>query len=361
MRRGDLSAAERGLLITSLVFLALAAATPFHLPRWQYFSPRFLPLGVLAAAALFPVERFKAGYQAAGAVSGLILICVSSLGWSYGLHARMDRSCRPVVDALETGLDRGGLRVGLVLEECDGALVPDLDGELRYQQPLMHLDALMASAQGGVAAGLWSTRAAIHPFRFRDGVRERLPGTGPAIELRRARAAAGGQTSEELSWFTDSVLSWYGSRAVDAADLVLWSSRDRDWFVARGFAVDYADGPLSILRFEGCDLIIRLDGILNRPSAILVEYGWYPLEAAQRSLQIPWEGFEEGRMVVPVTAAPCGPLWIRIQVNEPDGRRWICEGADPSGRVIMRNTPERRGLVCSLVEATPGPDPDSSR
>lgn len=360
-RRGALTAAERGLLVTSLVFLVLAGAAPFHLPRWQYFSPRFLPLGILAAMALVPVEGLRGRVSRVAVPAIFVVISLSSLGWSLGFHQRTEASCRPIVDALDAPLAREGLRVALVLEECDGALTPDLDGEIRYLQPLMHLDALMAAAQGGVAAGLWSTRPTIHPFRFRDDIRSTLPTTGPAVQLRRARAAAKSETEPGLGAFTDSVLSWYGVRAADAADLILWSRRDRDWFVARGFVLDHGDGPLSILHYEGCPLALGLDGIPANAVEAVIEHGWYPLETTHRSVTVSLLGDASGRRILALDGPPCGPLWIRARIRTEDGTDRLCAGADPTGRVVMRNAPGRRGVVCSLVPATPSAAPGSSR
>jgi len=354
-RRGELSPAERGLLIVAVVFLALAGATPFHLPRWQYFSPRFLPIGVLAAMLLAPMEWLQRRVRAFGPAI-LVLISLVSLGWSYGYHQRMEASCRPILDAYDAPLEHSGLRVALALEEHDGALAPDLDGEIRYLQPLMHLDAMMAAAHGGVAAGLWSTRAAIHPFRFRDGVRETLPTAGLSVQLRRARATA--TDAQDHRQFTDSVLSWYGSRAAEAGGLVLWSHRDQEWFIARGFHAIHADRSLAILRYEGCALSLGLDGIPPGAVDATVEYGWYPLDTAHRTHELSLEAARGPRRIVPLDAPPCGPLWIRVQVNGPGDQLWFCAGSDPTGRVVMRSAPERRGVVCSLAPSGSSRDPD---
>ncbi len=356
--RGTLAPAERALLVIAVVFLALAGVTPFHLPRWQYFSPRFLPLGVLAALLLAPTEWLRRRAAALGP-GILVLVSLTSLGWSYGYHQRMAGACHPILEAVAAPLETEGLRIALVLEEPDGALFPDPDGEIRDLQPLMHLDALMAAAHGGVAAGLWSTRSAIHPFRFREGVRETLPTAGPAVRLRQARATATDATAHRE--LTDSILSWYGSKAADTGDLVLWSHRDRDWFLARGFVAQTADRSLSVLRYQGCALSLGLDGIPPGAAVAIVEYGWYPLDAAHRSTRLPLAGTVGGRRIVPLDAPPCGPLWIRVEVHGDDGARWGCAGADAAGRVVMRNAPGRRGVVCALARATPSEDPGSSR
>ena len=95
---------------------------------WQFFAPRFLPLGCLYTVALLPVERL-ADARRRVALGGLAAFTAASLVWAVQTSVALRARVGEALSGLEAPVTRTGPRLVVAMDPfagltADEALVP---------------------------------------------------------------------------------------------------------------------------------------------------------------------------------------------------------------------------------------------
>jgi hypothetical protein len=142
-------------------------------------------------------------------------------------------------------------------------------------------------------------------------------------------------------------------------------------FNRRGYATEFARGPLFIGRFEGCpaELVLAPGSLDHEPA--YYEYGLFSqalLAPEPRSLGVRMVRRDTpvigGAIRVPLAGRPCGEIWARVfwdadgsSTFTPGDR--LCENGDSQGRVRADVSRDRPSVTC-IARAPKSPAPDGS-
>jgi len=353
-RRREASRPELALLGAGALFLALAFTLPLHLAAWEFFAPRFLPVGCLYAVALLPVERLSEARRRA-ALAGLAAFTAASLGWaartSVALRARVDDA----LSGLSAPLARTGPRLVVPMDPFAGLTQGEpedgSDEAIPYYAPLFNLGALYAVQQGGIPPYTFVTNTRLHPFVFSEKGRRTYPELYDPTQLRDPRLAADPRARRGLVTFLAAV-------GIPFEDVVL-SGRpeDGDVLAERGYEADFRQGGLFIGRFHPCPVNVDVITAAPRSVAALVEYGFEPMPQALSGAVLPPEkaplrgAIESTGRVTPTTPL-CGPAWLRVTLDVdrsggPSPGDRFCDGADSAGRLHVVAKPGAT-FVCRI-------------
>jgi hypothetical protein len=84
-RSSPRSAEDEALLVAGGAVFAAAAWLPLSLASWEYFSPRFLPIGVGALVLALPIERLARPLRAAASLA-LAAFAFAATAWAWTYH-----------------------------------------------------------------------------------------------------------------------------------------------------------------------------------------------------------------------------------------------------------------------------------
>lgn len=327
--------AARALALSSLALLLAAVLGPERLPGWQFVWQRFLPLGLLLPLPLLEVERLATTRARRGALAAaLALATAGSLLEAASIHRRLYRRSADVFGGLSLPLSRSGLRLPVVRDPWFS--LPPARSPVPGMVPLHAVAALFVAEQGGMIPYMFIDQPAVHQFVGKDPAWEHdFPPRPPPDKL---------QQLAHLPLGDPRRLRALDELARDGAgyeDVILVSApADADAFRRRGYATDHQQGELYLGHYRGCEVTLELPQATGLRS---VEYGWWPLLDARRTLPPP-AGGEPGRLRLPLPGAPCGASWIRVIA---DGVR--CAEADQDGLLRAQAEPDRPASVsCSL-------------
>jgi hypothetical protein len=348
--RARRSPEDRALLVAGTALVAAAAALPLHVRAWDFFSVRFLPLGVACLVVALPFERLAPAAQRAAAAA-LAAFAFAATGWAALYHRELSARAGDALAGLDAPLARSGPRLPIVLDPYLGRPLDDARARVPYAVPLLNLGALYAVAQGGVPPYGFYVNPHLHGVVLREGVRERYPHVVDrryAVELARPERAAD-------TALRRAVVAYAAGHGAAYQDVILFGRPDDvEWLLSLGFAAEFRRGGLAVARFEGCPLTVAFPPGSNVRGRTVVEMGWYPAWHATRRYAVGGgRRGGDGAIRLPLRETPCGALWLRLD----DGGR-ACEGADAQGRLLVASPRETPVVECFVPRrARPGADP----
>ena len=336
-RRGsEARAEERALWFAGGALLLAGLLLPLDLPAWDFFSPRFLPFGLAALWLSLPIERFPLPRAAAVACSSFAL---ASGAWSLTHHQDLQRSGAAFWAGVDQPLERRGMRHPIVLDpRPDGQHAHS--GPIPFALPWVNLGQLYAAEQGGLTPFGFALNPSLHHVLVRDDAAARLP----ALVDRRYVGDLTLTERREDPGFRRALLTHLASQSIGFEDVVFAGRpEEADWLVALGFEEDWRQDGVSVARFRGCPVEIRLSPEASRAERLGV--GWAPSgHAGQAYAVAAGIPFPDGSRSLPLRQG-CGALWIDL-----DGGRVACEGADPAGRLHLPADRAPRSVVCRLPD-----------
>ena len=334
--RKEANATDATFLVAGVTLLAAGALTPLHVPGWQFFSPRFLLLGVFLCLATIPVERLGRPELVVGLAAASLSFSAVWLVASAALHRRLAAACDDAIQGLSAPVVRHSLRLPIELAPQGGLPFDPVASEVPWLMPLRHMPMLYALVEGGAHAvqrrgqrGDLSVRdprdraeGAAHPGRrdLRSAGRVHPVRRRPGVPSRRRRPAR------------------------DVRHVLRGGARDRgargrfSLLRARGFADDWARGSVLIAHFVPCrlDVTIPRDGDVPR-----VDVGVGSQTILRDEAPAPGPGADGARHLV-LPNAPCGEVWVRPHGGErrQDGTvaPTFCRNADAAGAIAATLT-----------------------
>lgn len=347
-RRGSAAPEEKVLLVASTTFLLLAFFLPLHLREWEFFSPRFIPLGVLCAAVLVPVENLATVGARRWSLAAAGVWLVVSVGWAARHHQRLARACGPALAGLDAPLHFDASRLPIVLDTtCDG-LHPGSVFEVPYVEPLFNLGQLYAVQQGGIVPYLFVGIPQKHPFIYTEAARQLLPPAPDKLELwaplvNMPPDAGQARRRPFLTALAVSAARWH--------DVIFYGRpADRDVIRDHGFDTVLARGDLWLGRFRNCPLHLDVSGPRPPDQPLHVAYGW-------RTVKEPIEALvsrpEANADRITLDDMPCEDGWVRVVVDMDrsggaSAGDLVCAGADPDARMLVGALTPGRTLRCEL-------------
>jgi hypothetical protein len=237
---------DRSLAAAGAVFLVVGVVAPINVPGWQFFSPRFLPLGGLLCLAAVPVERWTRGASLVAAS----LVATASASWlltSSTFHRRLRDAASDAIAALDAPVHRSGVWLPIVLAP-EGRLSPYPElCEVPFLAPLRHIALLFAIAEGGMPPKLFAGNGATSSFVVRKGT-HRVPPIPPDVtyapliesDAFLADAALRRRVVEELAAYGDPY-----------EGVLMLEGRPSDVAILRrkGYVADYMNGSVFIGHF----------------------------------------------------------------------------------------------------------------
>jgi hypothetical protein len=345
-RGGSARAEDRALRIAGLVLLGAGAAAPLHLPSWEFFSVRFVPLGVCAAVVSLPLERIEAARARAAIAAGLAGFALAATGWAFAYHRALAADAAAALAGLSADIRRDGPRLAIVLDPAQerrrwlSAADP-----MPWHVPLANLGKLYATEQGGYVPDAFAIDPSVHAVLVRDDAREHLPAAAdPRHALELADPSRAGDPA-----FREAVASHLAAFGTRYRDVILYGRpADVDHLVWLGYTPEWRSGGLAIARFEGCPLALRFPETPDRDAADVLELGWYPaLDTAHSYRLSRAKSLPDGARVLPLRES-CGPVWIGFE-----DRALRCAGARADGRLVVRSVREEPELECRVERADP--------
>lgn len=328
------SATERGIAVAGAALLVAAIALPLHLRAWDFFSVRFLPLGVTLLAALVPIERLRAPTLRHATAMALAGWAFAASGWAWQHQRDLAARMAPALAGLDTELVRSGMRLPIVMDAYLGAPEPE-HATVPYAVPALNLGALYATSQGGVVPYSFTLNPVLHHALRNQEAWNATPG---AVDRRYAIDLARTTTGRD-PLFRRAVLAYVAARSTRYEDVILWGSDDDvEALLGMGYEADHRSPGLVIARFVGCEIAVTVDGA-DAEAALTV--GWYPAQQVTHRYPV-----ARGRAVADGTRElrlrqSCGPIWLGF-----DDPETVCEGADADGRWVIASPRESSNVVC---------------
>lgn len=338
--------------VAAALLVGIGLIAPMHLRSWEFFSARFLPLGVLLAIALLPVERLTSRRAGALAVAGVAAFTFASTAWASRYHAHLRALADDALAGLDAPIRRSGPRLALVLDpyvglaedwtngpsDWDGAPVP-------FAAPTFNVGALYGVAQGGMPSWTFATRPRLLPFTFSAEGSRAFPSVHDPIRIHDPRV-----THDPAA--RRGMLAWLAALGVAYDDVILsGSAEDAAAFVERGYTADFQRAGLFIGRALGCSVEIGVVATSPLPAPLVVEYGVEPIGvAAWRTVLPVGSTAADGRFVAQPARTACGDVWVRARFEGGGTSRppLACEGARLDGRLSLQVAPGQRSVECRL-------------
>jgi len=335
---GALRDADRALLSGGALLLFAAALAPLHLPAWDFFSLRLLPLGVCCLCLSLPFERLPGAARklAAASIAGFAL--ASSL-WALDYNRDLAARAADALAGLDAELPRSGARLPIVLDPYLGRPLDDSQALVPYAVPLLNLGQLYATAQGGFAPFTFAHSPWLHPVVWRDAARRRFP---HVVDRRYAIDLAKPAFRQDAN-LRRAVATYLAGIGAHYQDVILWGRPDdAELLESLGFVADFRRGGLLLARFRGCPLTVTFPGNALPPDDTRIELGWLPAWHVTHRYRV------ERRPVVPLENPPCGGAWLRLASASAPEAGLRCEGADEQGRLLIPSTRATPVVECRL-------------
>jgi hypothetical protein len=331
------SAEDDALLYAGGAALAAAACLPMDLRSWEYFAPRFLPIGVGALVLTLPIERL-AGARRAIAAASLAGFALASTAWAWTYHERLAASAADALSGLDAGIVRSGVRLPIVFETGADPRVPPARAAMPFALPWVNLGQLYAANQGGVTPYGFTLNPRMHHLITRPGAAAHTPGRLERAYLADLTTPGRGEDPA----FRAALLTYLASRGSEFEDVIFYGRPDEaDLLRALGFTEDWRRGGLSIARFRGCPVRVHVSPAIAASGARALETGWLPASSAHARYDLArGDAAADGSRVL-VLRETCAGLWLRLA-----GTSAVCEGADAAGRLAIASTRASPEVIC---------------
>ncbi len=317
---------ERAALAMGLVVLLFGLLAPRDIRNWEFFSPRFLPVGASLVFLATPFERIAGAARPLFSFSALALVATAAF------HQRLARGCADVLDGLDAPIHRTGMNLPIDLNSKCGVSSDPALSEVPYMSALHHVGALYATAQGGSTPWLFIGSPGAHAFRARpDGLKVPVPDwvryhrifDSPRFTIDRA--------------YRRSVLLEIFALGSASEGIIVTGAHPSDVALLReqGFALDYARGSVALAHFEPCKLDVTIPrAVADRP--IRIESGASDLPFVMSAVENaePRVGGDLAHFELP--RGPCGDVWVHVRTVTRRGADIVettCTNADDGGRI----------------------------
>jgi len=362
--RSRIRSEDRALLVAGVLLLIAAVALPLDLRVWDFFSVRFIPMGVCCLVAAIPLERVTDASSKRAIAGAIAVYAAAGMLWAFHYNRDLDERSADALSGLRADLSRQGPRLPIVLDPYLGRPYEDREADMPYFLPLWNLGQLYATSQGGLVPHVFATNAGIHHVLYREDWEESYPAIPE--EIRSWGLTLANPEHRGDGNLRSALTTYAGTFGVAYQDIILWGRpEDGDLLIHRGYVPDWRQGGLLIAHFEGCPLALTLPAAVAREGAVAVELGWYPLRDSARRYRVSAAPGRREPVVVPLGHAPCGAVWLRVRADTGAGEEPSdvvrCEGSDPQGRLIVPSTRASPVVHCALPESgrTPAASPRS--
>jgi hypothetical protein len=339
------------LLIVGVGFLLLGAFAPLHVPGWQFFAPRFVPLGLLLCLSAVPLETCTR--RGAGPIVGALAFALSA-SWLHGsaaFHRRLRDSAADAIDGLAAPVQRHALWLPVTLAPQGGLPLDPPSSEVPYLTPLRHMPALYEVVEGGLVPSTFATNAATYSFVARpNGLR--LPPIPPAEHYMTLMESDAFELDATLRRRIEDELATYGMfyegvlvTGARPSDVAQWRSR--------GYMTDWAQGSVLIAHFVPCPLAVVVQGASEAP---LLDVGIGD-QTIFRDESLPLV-VGEGASQLRLPRSPCGDVWVRphwtMKHDDRTEQPIYCGNAGNEGRIAATITWSSARVECA-IPATEAP------
>jgi hypothetical protein len=347
-RRGSpRSAEDEALLVAGGAVFAAGAWLPLSLASWEYFSPRFLPIGVGALVLTLPIERLARPLRAAASLA-LAAFALAATAWAWTYHESFAAASAEALSGLDAAIVRSGVRLPIVLDTGADPGVPLARAAMPFALPWVNLGQLYAASQGGVTPYGFVTNPRMHHLVARPDA-SRAPALDRSYLEDLSRSGRGDDPA-----FRAALLTWIASRSLPFEDVIFFGRPDEaDTLRDLGFREDFRRGGLSIARFRGCPVTVHLSPGIARSGASELETGWMPVsDPHARYALARGDAGPDGSLALPLRET-CAGLWLRIADADA-----FCDGADAEGRLRVASASASPDVVCRRAgEAWLPPNP----
>jgi hypothetical protein len=352
-RQSETSGVDRGLGLAGVVLLLATIFAPVNVPGWQCLSQRFATAGVALAVVVLPLERLRARGQSIAA-GALFAAALASVGLSYPMHRRLAALCPDAVAGLAAPVHRVGVQLPVALAPAEGGRTERLRGEVPMMNPLLHMGALYAAAQGGLIPYVYASSAATHPFTLRpNDARQPVPNIEYYWKALRSEPF---RTDPGFRREIEEDLASYGM-LYEGVVLVGARPGDTELWQARGYVADWARGATFVGHFEPCGLDFTAPASAAKPGPSF-DVGWGRFEPIENA-RAPATVGPDGLAHFTLDSTPCGDLHVRARWEPatPGGAPRVCSNADRDGYLRASITRTARHVACTDLVA--GEDPSA--
>jgi hypothetical protein len=344
-RRPRATPEDCALVVVGAVLLLGAALLPLHLPAWDFFSVRLLPLAVAGLLLSWPFEALAARPRRAlgAALAGF---AAASALWPLAYNRELAARAAPALAGLDAPLRRDGPRLPIVLDPYLGRPLDDSRARVPYAVPLLNLGQLYAMAQGGIAPFTFAHSRALHAVVWRPEARRSFP---PVVDRRYAIDLAKPAFRDDAG-LRAAVTTYLAGIGTHYQDVILWGRpEDAERLERLGFVAEVHRGGLLIARFRGCPLTVTFPHDALPPTDARIELGWLPAWHVTHRYRID-RRFQDasGDLALPLENPPCGGAWLRLASDSAPAGSLRCEGADAEGRLLIPSTVATPVVECRL-------------
>lgn len=314
--QGRVTGARRGIFVFVLACLAAYAILPYDYSNWAFLGPRPLIAGLALAPLAVPPEYFERARARIAAELVTFAIAAVSLGW----FAKHNLDVQPVIEEALSGLQapihRTGARQPLIM-------VTDAEKEIDAAEPLLMIGHLYLFDQGGIDPYVWADDPTKDALRFLRPPDELFGPHAPRFLVNDLGCAGKKPNCPPLPLQYEL----HALRSTGFEDVILYADDPRAiaTFTRRGYAIDFQQGRLAILRPRRCSGALHVERdpaeqaslrvqLIHPELGVVVEER--ALEAAARST-VAFDGTWCGRSHVRVIAEDGTPRACREAGAEP--------------------------------------------
>jgi len=335
---------SRSLALAAVLFALAGAFLPLHIPGWQYFSTRFVPLAVLLAIAVVPLERLA---SPSGVRWSSIAIFVCSAAWlvtSYPFHRRLADTATAALRGLEAPVTRHEVWLPFILDPFNGLAMDPTASEVPYLAPLLHIGALYATVHGGIIPFTFASSPATCPFQVRPLGLPARPLPDPTLVWNVIDSDPFHKDPVFRHGFEDDLANY--AMYYEGVLLVGAEPSDIAHWKARGFLSEWQGDSVFLGHFEPCAVDVVTTPGRPPPRLDIGVQAQTLLKDLERPAVVGPDGFAHQR----VDWAPCGHVWVRphwdAQRSDGSASSTFCENAEVTGEVRVFIDKNRNTVRC---------------
>lgn len=336
LRKGPRRPEEAALFFGGVGLLFASLVLPLNIPGWQFFSPRFLTVGLAVALSLVACEPLeRRGLRLAFDVAMVALVAGAMLS-ARALHRRLATACEDALAGLEHIVPRTFVQLPITFDATCGLPIDAPHADVPFAASLVHFSSLFAVTHGGTVPYVFSGPAAMHAFVPRDTPLVPIPSLDDwglsSRDPRLVNAEARSALLTKLMVYGASYenVLFFGSNA-----------QDRALLLDRGFVTDYAHGSFVNAHFDPCRIELVLDVHPNDPP-VLVRAGFGESEVWNAAIS-PLPPVGDRRPLLASLRTFCGDVWARVEWQNSDEH---CAHADAQGHIAVHAARPLTRITC---------------